>query len=221
MPALVQSAKGETTSIGGNLAVTASWATATTLGNFLLAAVQISGGSNGTLTTPGSWTKVGEIDNSTNVKAAMYFIPNAGVRSGADAITQTPAAYAELQLLEVSGMPANAIVESFQTNTGNSTAPVSAGLTTTQTTALLVASIGALFGGSMTDLASPTNSFTLQEKDNVGVGVTLDGGVTYRIVTSPLTTTSGVSINQTAPWAVLIASFAAPSAVRRRSMVSV
>ncbi|PIR73959.1 MAG: hypothetical protein COU35_04865 [Candidatus Magasanikbacteria bacterium CG10_big_fil_rev_8_21_14_0_10_47_10] len=194
----------------GATTVTASWPSATTAGNFLVAIVAVRGGSGTTITPPsGGWILATRSNNGTNISTAIYYIANAPAQSGASTWGVTPTNRATVTLAEYSGVATSAPLDVIATATGNS-ATGSSGTTaiTSQANALAIAGISATSGNRT--FSAQTNSFTeVSEVVSTGSTQGTRNSTVFEEKILSSTGTQGVSatISASGNWAGVIAVF--------------
>ncbi len=192
--------------------VTCAWGGRTVPGSLLIMAIASMGGSGATLTTPSGWTKIGEKDNSTSVKVALYEIPNAAARTGTESLTLDTSRFAVMALSEYTKVALSSETDgAVVNNSGSSTSASSGSVTTANANDLLVAALAgfnAVFATPPTQ-STPTNSFTLEKNQNNNDASAGDVslGLLDRIVSATLSVSAGVTLANSSPWAGMVQAF--------------
>jgi hypothetical protein len=198
-PKRVQRIIGSGTTSGSQASL--SWGSATTAGNLLIAAVQGSSLST-SISMPSPWVAAqAMVDGDTAGNLRLFYIANAGSRSGAETVTfgDPDAEYQYgIVLMEWEGIVTTSPLDQTASATGmSSTGASGTTATTTQADELCLALIGA--GGSM---VNPTNGFTLNGITNAMSDLQLVTETTGAMSTA-------VTLNASRKWVGLIVTFKA------------
>jgi hypothetical protein len=190
---------------GAPTSVSATWGTATTAGNTLVAVVGISlvSGGSSTYSAPAAWgTSVARVDNALNVGCEIWVIPNASSRSGSETFSISGVARdSTLQLIELSPCTldttgADATGSSVNPSTG-AVAP---------TASLSIYRLAALFNRNNSTQSAPTNSFTEFSEimsPNATAGNRVNSCLCEKIETSSASTSCTTTLGTSRPWAAV------------------
>jgi hypothetical protein len=187
-----------------------SWSQATVAGNTLFALLGHDA-SPGAYTPPAGWTQLGTtINNGSACNGSLWAYFNAPSRSGSESWSfANTVALSSIILAEYSGIASQD--GSNQTNTGTSSSPTTASLTTTYANDLLLGVLLQTNQGTnpATSFSAPTNSFTLvtQQNNKSGSVAQIDVGLLERIVAATGTYSSGVTSSSSGAWASILAAF--------------
>ena len=200
--------------------VSATFTTAPTVGNLLIAVFgESAGGTNNTINTPSGW-QVAIVDETDTPGGAIYYKIADGTETTVTVTTTgNQLSYGMgLQLYEYSGMAASSPLDTTAVDTNaDSSATLSVGpITTTVTGDLIIA--GAEINSNATDNAtfsSWTNSFTeefdFQNPGGTGGNQRSFGGAD-RVVTTATSYSTGATASVNAAWSMTMAAFKASTA---------
>jgi hypothetical protein len=200
----VQQQHGTSTSSNS---VSASWSPATTGGNLLVAMVHSVNGSSVSITPPANWVLAENITYSPSVvlQGWVYYIKNAGSRSGSETFTFGASVNgATIFLIEYSGCDAANPLDQINATSGNSSSPSTS--TSPTTTNANEACVGTVFQTGQQTFSSPTGSFTLVAQVQAGASVAAQGFL-ERIVSATGAYGSTVSDTSSNPWVGIITTF--------------
>ncbi|MDP2691064.1 MAG: hypothetical protein Q8O95_01505 [bacterium] len=199
------------TKSGVSTTVSASWASATTAGNLLVAIVSFDDGTDITITPPaGGWTLAKRQNNTTRIGSAIYYIANAASQSGSKTWGISPSARSAVVMMEYSGIATVSPLDKTASTLGASNT-VSSG-TTTATAQNNEVAIAALVTRESNDVLSnaPTNGFVqLGEYDGGDNRVTM--GIYEKTLTTIGTYGTQDGVNDNEEWVGIIVTFKAPA----------
>lgn len=201
-PAQVQKAGGTGTSSN----VSATWPTATTAGNLLVAVVAHYNGT-GTINMPVGWVLAHRQDyaSSTAISVAIYYKANAASESGSVSVnTSASLGGMSLVLLEYSGMATSSVVDVVAGNTlSSATTSMSSGTTavSSEQGRLVVA---AHANSSNIAYNNHTNSFVEQEERGQSNGTTVSVSQLIRAAGSATASTTASSASTTGVGAIVV-----------------
>jgi hypothetical protein len=191
--------------------ISATWTSATTTGNLLVAIISFRGGSGVTVTPPAGigWVAAVRANNSTTVSTAIYYKVNANSQSGASTWGLSSSQRATLTLIEYAGAATSAVLDMSATTTGTGVTGNSGTTpTTTQADEVAVAGISANNAGRT--FSAQSNAFTEVSEINSGGGAT--GVATVfeeKIISATGTQNVSATISSSSAWAGVIATFKA------------
>ncbi|PCI19160.1 hypothetical protein COB64_04180, partial [Candidatus Wolfebacteria bacterium] len=142
----------------GGTTVSATWPSATTTDNLLVAIVAVDGGTNVTISPPASWILAVSADNGGRTKSSIYYIENAASESGVSSWGLSASKEATITLAEYSGMATSSALDVTASAIANSLT-VDSGTTSTTAQADSLAVAGIAIQGIVT-YSAETNSFT-------------------------------------------------------------
>jgi len=174
--------------------VSASWASTTTAGNLLIAAISFTGGSTVAISSPsGGWTLAKRQDNNSgtpDVGAAIYYIENASSQSGSSSWGFDENSGATLTLIEYAGAASSSALDKTSSATVNGDEFVDTGTTATLTQEPQIA-IAILAQNQNANFSNPNNGFSeLADITNTGSEFS-SAAIEEKLVDS----TSGLSVS--------------------------
>jgi len=212
--ALVQKCSGSSGAKTTQTTVTATWGSATTTGNLLVAIMGWRDGGN-TITPPTGWTQIGSTVGSTDPFGAMFYTANAASQSGTKTWTlSSGSAEICLFMAEYSGCATSTPLDQHNSNdgSGGGTNCTTGSVTTSFASELLVGLIHQCnFDAEVQpNFSSPQNSFTLEGTVSFDSGLAQQVstlGLLDRVVSSTGSYSSGVTSDQNEPYVGFISSF--------------
>jgi hypothetical protein len=185
----------------GTVNVAATWPGATQAGNLLVASIGLSLVANAAATVdtvPSGWVLAGDIPSAANNWALIYYIENAGSRSGTETFGLTPSLVNDftIELSEWSGAAAASSLDQEAEATSTTLAP-SSGTTaaTAQNDELAVAVIA---NRNVSTQSAPTNSYTQRaqgQSTHATVSNRVNTGFYHLVLTSTGATSTSVTVS--------------------------
>ena len=187
----------------GFTSVTATFTTAPTAGNLLIAVFGESGSNN--INTPSGW-QVAIVDQNNSPGGAIFYKIASGSESTVTVTTTggTSTSYGMgLQLYEYSGMAATSPLDDTASNSGTGTSLTSGSVTTTQAGDLLISGAAIMTAATFTWGDSFTEEFDFQ---NPGTNVRSFSGAD-RVVASAGSYSASATGSASAAWRMQLAAF--------------
>jgi hypothetical protein len=201
----------------GFSSVTATFTTAPTAGNLLIAVFGESGSNN--INTPSGWTSA-VIDQNTSPGGAIFYKIASGSESTVTVTTTggTSTSYGMgLQLYEYSGMAATSPLDAVATSgSGSGTSLTSGSVTTTQAGDLLISGAEIIVGATFTWGSSFTEEFDFQ---NPGTNKRSFSGAD-RFVASAGSYSASATASASAAWRMQLVAFKAADACTGTTMAT-
>lgn len=200
--AFVQSKTG---SAPDNSAVSATFDVASTAGNLLVAVVSAS--ENVTVSPPAGWSVA--IAQLNSIDVAICYRENAPSSTSLSfSFGATSPSSSTVVIAEYSGIATSSPLDVTGSNTGTGTSPTtgSAG-PTTQQNELLIGGLGSSVAAGLNTYSSPLNSFTLRAQVQELGNNNNNCALLDRIVSTNGTYSTGATLDTSATWAGVIATF--------------
>jgi hypothetical protein len=200
----------------GFSSVTATFTTAPTAGNLLIAVFGESGSNN--INTPSGW-QVAIVDQNTSPGGAIFYKIASGSESTVTVTTTggTSTSYGMgLQLYEYSGMAATSPLDDTASNSGTGTSLTSTSVTTTQAGDLLISGAEINVSATFTWGSSFTEEFDFQ---NPGTNVRSFSGAD-RVVASAGSYSASATASASAAWRMQLVAFKAADACTGTTMAT-
>ncbi len=197
-PSFVQSITSQISTAGTS--VNASFPTATTNGNFLIATLTANagGGTVAISSAPTGWVQASS-NTSGGLYQFVYYYPNAPSISTPVSFTLSTSAKASLVLSEYKDVATTSPLDNSTTSNGTSTTPTNS-LTPTTTDRFIIT---ALSSNSSVTFASPSAGFTIATQSATLGGATTSNatsGLMYQFTSVTTPVTSSVTTSSSSGW---------------------